>query len=100
MFVMATSSEYMCIPLPACPVADPTSFPVSVALLREPVAAEPQDADYKAAIWLDGAIARKPDGQWQDEYAPGEYMAYVRIIAGAEDVRLPAGRVRIGDART
>lgn len=98
-FLMATDSQYMSIPLPACPVDDPTVYTVSVALLREPVTGEPADDDYKAAIWLNGEIARKPAGQWQDEYDPGEYMAYVRIVAGAEDVRLPSGRVRIGDVR-
>lgn len=99
MFVMASSRQYILIPLPSCPVADPTVFQVAIALLPESADGEPADGDYKTAEWVNGEIARKPATYWQDEYAPGEYMAYVQITAGAEDIRLPAGRIRIGDSR-
>lgn len=95
---MASSRQYLLIPLPSCPVADPTSYPVFIALVPE-ASGEPADGDYKVAEWLNGEIARNPAGKWQDEYPVGEYMAYVRITAGSEDVRLPSGRVRVGDAR-
>ena len=96
---MGTSRQYMCIPLPSCPVADPTGYAVSVALLPDPPSGEPEDADYKTASWLGGEIVRRPATCWRDEYPDGQYAAYVRIVADVEDVRLPAGRVRIGDTR-
>jgi hypothetical protein len=104
--MLSTSSEFMCVPFTGPAGVDLTAYPVSLALVPDSSAAEPADADYKTASWLPCPvhgvdIARQPSGgqKWGGEYPPGSYLAYARCVAGAEDVRKPAGRVRIGDVR-
>jgi hypothetical protein len=92
MLVLSTSTEYLLIPLTG-PVSDLTAYPVKIALVPAG-GGEPADGDYQAAQWIGGEAAILLSG-----FAPGEYMAYTRIQASPEDVRLAAGRVRIGDAR-
>jgi len=105
MMVLATSNQYMCVPLTGPPGVDLTGYPVWLALIPDSSAAEPADSDYKAANWLPCPVhgvdvARKPAlANWGAEYPAGGYLAYARCQAGAEDVRLPSGRVRIGDVR-
>lgn len=89
MMILASSTEYVFIPLDG-PYGDLTGYAVSVALLPDD-GTEPADSDYLPAIWLNGEVALLH--QW----AAGDYMAYVRISAPPEDVRLISGRVRIGD---
>jgi hypothetical protein len=80
---------------------DLTSFPCSVAFV--PDGTEPADADYHPGVWIDGEATLKPPGaagtKWGEAYDDGQYMAWVRVNAAGldEDVRLKAGRVRIGE---
>jgi hypothetical protein len=100
MLVLASSTEYICIALTG-PFADLTGYPVSMALVLPGQGAgvngEPADNEYQASAWINGEVCYKPTA---GQYPPGEYIAYVRIVAAPEDVRLLSGRVRIGDART
>jgi hypothetical protein len=95
MLILASSTEFICIPMSG-PYADLTVYAVSMALVL-PGAGEPLVTDYKTASWINGEVCYKPNA---GDYAIGEYNAYVRIVAGTEDVRLLSGRVRIGDARS
>jgi hypothetical protein len=98
MYVLASSSEYLCIPVSG-PVANLTGYTVSIALVSVLTGGEPATADYKSAIWLNGEAARQFTPNAGTEYLPGEYTAFVRVQATPEDVRLTSGRVRIGDVR-
>lgn len=95
MLILASSSEYISIPVTG-PVADLTPFTVSVALIPEATGGEPVLGDYKSATWINGKAAHLITA---GDYPAGEYLAFVRIQATPEDVRLYSGRVRIGDAR-
>jgi hypothetical protein len=75
---------------------DLSQFSVSVALVLEG-GGEPVTGDYRAANWVNGEAALLVAS---GDFAPGEYMAYVRVVAPPEDVRLVSGRVRVGDDRT
>jgi len=93
---LQTSTQYVSIPVSG-PVADPTIFPVGIALLLESVGGEPTDSEYHTATWINGeaVLLLTPE-----MYPAGAYLAFVRLQAAPEDVRLFSGRVRIGDART
>lgn len=93
--IPVTSTEYLMVPVTG-PFDDPTVYPVSIALVPES-GGEPATADYKTAQWMNGQAALLITA---GSYPEGVYMAWVRVQAGAEDVRREAGRVRIGDART
>lgn len=95
MLILQTSSEKIAIPVTG-PVVDLSIYSVSVALVSASAGTEPADGDYQSAVWLNGeAVMLITKGQ----YPPGDYMAYVRVVASPEDVRLASGRVRIGDVR-
>lgn len=97
MYQPASGAEYMLIPVSG-PQADLTAFTVSVALVADgPDTIEPATGDYKTGSWIGGEAALLLT---TGLYPPGEYMAWVRVLAPPEDVRRPAGRVRIGDTRT
>lgn len=96
MYIPATSSTYLFIPVTG-PADDLSGFAASIALVPEPAGAEPADGDYRTATWIDGQPALLLTAGL---YPPGEYMAWVRVLASPEDVRLPSGRVRIGDTRS
>ncbi len=95
MLKLATSTEFVCVPL-AGPYDNLTSYTVGMAIIPEGTG-EPLVSDYKEATWLNGEVAYKPAG---GELAAGFYAVYVRILAGDEDVRLLAGRLRVGDTRS
>lgn len=95
MLILASSSEYISIPVTG-PVDDLTPYTVSVALIPEAVGGEPALGDYKSAAWVNGEAAHLITA---GDYPAGEYLAFVRIQASPEDVRLFSGRVRIGDTR-
>lgn len=95
MLILASSTEYVSIPVTG-PVADLTPFTVSIALIPESTGGEPAVGDYKSAAWINGAAAHLVTA---GDYPAGDYMAFVRIVAPPEDVRLFSGRVRIGDVR-
>ncbi len=94
MHKLSSSVVYVLVPMTG-PVADLTVFTASMAIVPES-SDEPADVDYKAATWIGGEVAYKPAA---GELAEGIYDVYTRLIAGAEDVRLLAGRLRVGDPR-
>jgi hypothetical protein len=82
--------------------ADLTGFPCELALVPDEDGREPLDAEYHPGEWVDGEATWKPPGGagWGADFPDGEYMAWVHVDAMAaldEDVRLKAGRVRIGE---
>lgn len=95
MLILATSTEYLSIPVTG-PVSDLSVFTVSVALWPEAAGGEPAPADYKSAAWAGGEALHLVSA---GDYPAGDYLAFIRVIAAPEDVRLFAGRVRIGDTR-
>lgn len=97
MYKPYTGSAYMYIPVTPPDGVVVTGFNVSIALLPESAGGEPAIGDYKVASWTGNeATLLLTEGL----YPIGEYLAWVRVQASPEDLRLPAGRVRIGDART
>jgi len=92
MLKLETSTEFVCVSLDG-PYADLTAYPVYMAIVPDP-SDEPDTSLYQPAAWLNGEVAYKPAG-----LAEGLYFVYVRITAGTEDVRLPSGRLRVGDPR-
>lgn len=95
MLILASSTEYISIPVTG-PVDNLTGYPVTIALIPEATGGEPALGDYKSAAWINGEAAHLVTA---GDYPAGEYLAFVRIVAAPEDVRLFAGRVRVGDAR-
>lgn len=95
MLLLATSSEYLLVPVDG-PPGDLTRFPVSIAVVPEG-SAEPAGAAYADAVWMGAEAALKVSA---GDFPAGQYAVYVRVDAGTEDVRLAAGRLRVGDART
>jgi hypothetical protein len=96
MMLLATSVEYLQIPVRGPVNADLTVYPVSVALMPDN-GTEPGAGDWKAAAWLNGEVSLLLG---PSVYPAGQYMAYVKVTAAPETVCLRAGRVRIGDLRT
>jgi hypothetical protein len=97
MNILSTSTSYLYIPVTGPDGVDLTVFPVSVALRLEALGGEPATGDYVTATWSSGAAKVLITAGAQPD---GEYLAYVRIVASPEDIRLLSGRVRIGDTRT
>jgi len=87
--LLTSSNEYICIPMTG-PYADLTVYTPSVAIVLAE-AAQPATGQYNVAAWMNGEIAYKPAA---GAYPAGDYMAYVRLVAGSEDVRLKSGRIR------
>jgi hypothetical protein len=92
------SREWIEFPISA--EADPTSFPVEVALV--PTGTIPLEADYRAASWglgggpdVWGARLLIGDAGSNTDYDVGVYDAFVRIDSGAEEPILFAGGVEI-----
>jgi hypothetical protein len=98
-YVLASSSEFISIPVSGPTGVNLANATVSIALVSVLTGGEPATADYKSAQWLNGEAARQFTPNAGTEYAPGEYTAFVRVVNAPEDVRLASGRVRIGDAR-
>jgi hypothetical protein len=96
--ILDSSKEYILIPLPSMPAPTLADCDyLGIALIPAAAGGEPGDDAYQAATVIDGEVAyRRTPG----DYPPGDYFAFVRVQYGLEDVRLPSGRVRIGDART
>lgn len=95
MLILASSTEYLSIPVTG-PVADLTAYPVTIALIPEATGGEPALGDYKSASWIGGKAAHLITA---GDYPAGDYLAFVRVVATPEDVRMFSGRVRIGDSR-
>jgi hypothetical protein len=100
MLKLLSSTQYIYVPVTAPGNTDVTAFAVSIALILESVGGEPATGDYRSATWTstDGL----PEATLliaAADYPAGEYLAFVRVVAGAEDVRMFSGRVRIGDVR-
>jgi hypothetical protein len=93
MMLLRTSSEFILVPFDG--PGDPTIWPASMAIVAQG-AAEPADAAYQAATWINGEIAYKPGA---GTLTDGMYDVYVRVLAGSEDIRKGPGRLRVGDAR-
>jgi hypothetical protein len=96
MLKLASATQYVFIPVTGPSGVNLANLAVSVALILESAGGEPADTDYQSATWVNGeaALLVTPSA-----YAAGEYLAFVRVVAPPEDIRLFAGRVRIGDAR-
>jgi len=96
MMLLATTREYLLIPVTGPAGVDLTTLVVKIAL-RPDDGSEPLVGDWKTATWLNGqaALLVAPG-----DYAPGEWMAYVQLTAGAETPVIRSGRVRVGDIRT
>lgn len=92
---LQTASVYIKVPVTGPEGSDLTLLPASMAIIPEGLG-EPGDADYHSAEWIGGEVAYKPAAA---DLAAGEYNIFVRLVAGAEDVRLLSGRLRNGDAR-
>jgi len=89
--MLATGTQYVLVPLTG-PYTDLTVFPAGMAIVPAG-APEPDTPAYKTAAWLAGEIAYQPAA---GELPAGDYDVYARIVAGSEDVRLLAGRLRVG----
>jgi hypothetical protein len=97
MMVLATSSEYVFVPLDGPPGLDLTQFDVSLAFVPDDGAGTEPDTDaYSSASWIGGEAALIPN----PGLAAGPYLVYARLVAPPEDVRLLSGRLRVGDTRT
>jgi hypothetical protein len=97
--VLGTSRELMLIPVTGPAGVDLTAYVVEIALVADP-GGEPSDGDYHPATWIAAGMASLMVGSGGGiAYSPGEYMAYVRVTAGAERPVQMSGRVRVGDAR-
>jgi hypothetical protein len=98
--IPASSRQYVYIgvnPPPGIP--DVTVYPAEVALVPDN-GAEPLDGDYHAASWIRGEAALLVGPGGGTVYAPGDYMLFGRITAGAERPVMRSGRVRIGGSGT
>lgn len=93
---LSSSTEYMYIPVTGPTGTDLTQFTVSAALIPESTGGEPADSDYKPATWVNGEVALLIT---KGEYPDGQYLSFVRVLVSPQDLRLLAGRYRIGDAR-
>lgn len=101
MYKSSTGAAYMYVPVTGPSGVDITTFPVSIALRLEGTGGEPLATDYAAATWTTNGTAKEATLLLTEGlYADGEYLAWVRVQAAPEDLRLNAGRVRIGDSRT
>lgn len=97
MYKPSTGSAYLYVPVTAPDGVDPATMTASIALIPEAAGGEPAATDYKAATWVgEEAVLLLTEGMYPD----GEYAVWLRIQAAPEDLRLPAGRCRIGDTRT
>jgi hypothetical protein len=101
-YVAASSRPYLFIPLTG-PV-DPAvmaGYVTEIALAPDD-GTEPAGADWHTAQWIaprpgaapEPCILIGPGGA--AAYPAGDYMAWARITAGAEQLVLPSGRVRVG----
>lgn len=98
MRILASSREYVRIPIdPPEDVPDVTVYVPEAALIPDD-GTEPIEEDWQPATWISGeaCLLIGPATGPATEYKPGDYFAFARITAGAEQVVLPSGRVRIG----
>lgn len=92
MMILASSAEGIFIKLSG-PQPDLTIYPVYVAIVPEE-SGEPATGDYLPGVWIDGEASYTPTA---GQFPAGFYMVYARVVAPPEDVRLRAGRLRVGD---
>jgi hypothetical protein len=101
MQIPSTSRIRMYVPVFGPLGVDWTAYPCSVALIPDEEGREPEDAEYHPGEWVNREATLKPPGgaAWGGDFDDGEYMCWVRVLAAAadEDVRMKAGRVRIGE---
>lgn len=93
---LATSHEFVLVPVDGPSSVDLTQYSCAMAIIPDD-GTEPADLDYLPATWLNGEISLLPNA---GSLPAGQYMVFVRISAFPEDVRLTAGRLRVGDVRT
>lgn len=94
MMILATSVEYIAVPVDGPPGVDLTQYQVGIAIVPD-TGDEPDVSDYHTATWAsDGQAAFLP---LAGQFPPGFYMVYTRLVAPPEDVRVINGRLRIGD---
>lgn len=98
MYLPGTSKEYILIPPSGPKGVDLTQYTAEIALVADD-GSEPADTDYHPATWLGGEAALLEGPGGTVDYPNGEYMAWLRITAGAERPVIPAGRIRVGDTR-
>jgi hypothetical protein len=90
MLLLSSSSEFICIPMSG-PYADLTQFPNPQVAIVDEDAGQPATGAYLTAAWMNGEVAYKPAS---GQFPAGDYMAYVRLVANTEDVRVKSGRIR------
>lgn len=96
MLKLSTSTEYLYVPVTGPDGVNLTVLPVSIALRLEALGGEPSVNDYAAATWVNGEAALLLTAA---AVADGQYLVFVRLQASPEDIRMLAGRLRIGDTR-
>lgn len=78
------SKEYIYVPVTAA--TDPTSLPVSIAIVA--VGVEPTAPDYKAADWESGTTNARlligPNSTF-GALTPGNYLVWVKVDGAVED---------------
>lgn len=101
MYLPTSYTGYLQVPVYPPAGVDPTVWAPAITLAPDD-GTEPADGDYVPASWVDGEAALHVGPAGGDvSYPAGSYMAWLRLnTGGAEDIRLPAGRVRVGDPRT
>lgn len=73
--------------------ADPTSLPVSVALI--PPRTQPDDGDWQAAEWFDATTVRILVGPPALTETSGNLVVWLRITGATEQPERPVGPLRI-----
>jgi len=80
-----SSKQYVYAPVTAA--SDPSSLPVSIAIVA--VGVEPQAADFKTADWEPGTAKARilvgPGSPVIGELAPGNYTVWVKVDGAVED---------------
>jgi len=94
-YIAATSSPNIFVPLFGPVGTNWATVPVTMAFQPNDIG-EPATGDYKSATVIgQEAVHQVIAG----DLGAGEYMIWVRMQVSPEDIRLPAGRLRVGDVR-
>ncbi len=99
MNLLGTTKEFLCVPLRGPAGVDLTAYAAQIALVPD-TGAEPAAGDWHPATWLNGEATLLVGPGGGVVYAPGNYVAYAQLTAGAEVPVMVSGRVRIGDSGT
>ena len=95
--ILATSTEYVRIPIDHPDDIDPEQYGPPEACLHADNGTEPGEDEWMPAAWIGGEVALLVGpGTGGHVYQPGDYMAFARVTADVEQLVLPSGRVRIG----